>query len=233
MESNKLDQLFKNKLDRHTSTPSADAWAMLESKLQHKKKSNKKVYWTSIAASICLLLVAFYVLQNKDSDQFTTIEDTYAVNIQEGEGFNSNTRVKTEFDKSIPVVHKEIKSAADHNKNEEKKEVKKLNTASFAQESMLLISVESKAPELAKVQAISPSADSMFNTTLNNSIHTIDPNLTIAETFIEKQEGTENGIIKTKDKIKSLASELSIADLRSAKNELFASALQFEKKRNN
>lgn len=233
MESNKLDQLFKNKLDRHTSTPSADAWAMLESKLQHKKKTNKKVYWTSIAASICLLLVAFYFLQNKDSDQLTTIENTYAANIQEGEGFNSNTRVKTEFDKSIPVVHKEIKSPADHNKHEEKKEVKKLNTASFSQESMLLTSVESKAPELAKVQAISPSADSMFNTFLNNSIHTIDPNLTIAETFIEKQEGTDNGIIKTKDKIKSLASELSIADLRSAKNELFASALQFEKKRNN
>ena len=233
MESNKLDQLFKNKLDRHTSTPSADAWAMLESKLQHKKKSNKKFYWTSIAASVCLLLVAFYFLQSKDSDQLSTVENTYAVNIQEGETFSPNTNWSSKLEKSIPVANKEIKSAVDHNRNKEKNEVKKLNTVSFAQESMLLTSIESKAPELAKVQAISPSADSMFNTTLNNSIHTIDPNLTIAETFIEKQEGTENGIIKTKDKIKSLASELSIADLRSAKNELFASALQFEKKRNN
>ena len=233
MESNKLDQLFKNKLDRHTSTPSADAWAMLESKLQHKKKSNKKFYWTSIAASVCLLLVAFYFLQSKDSDQLSTVENTYAVNIQEGETFSPNTNWSSKLEKSIPVANKEIKRTADEIKKEDKKEVDKFNTAAFTQESILLTSVEPKAPELVKVPAISPKAESMFNTVLNNSIHSIDPNLTIAETFIEKQEDSENGIIKTKDKIKSLASELSIADLRSAKNELFASALQFEKKRNN
>ena len=43
----------------------------------------------------------------------------------------------------------------------------------------------------------------------------------------------ENLIVKGNNKLKSLASEFSLADLRSAKNELFASALQFNRKENN
>jgi hypothetical protein len=43
----------------------------------------------------------------------------------------------------------------------------------------------------------------------------------------------ENIIIKSNNKLKSLASEFSLAELRSAKNELFASALQFNRKGNN
>ena len=69
MESNKIDQLFREKLADSTSTPSPQAWDDLEVLLDKKKK--KAVFWYfKIAASILLVLasglVTYQILSSKE-----------------------------------------------------------------------------------------------------------------------------------------------------------------------
>ena len=63
METNNLDQIFKEKLASHTATPDAQAWSELDAMLG--KKEPISVFWYyGIAASVALLLVAgvsFYI----------------------------------------------------------------------------------------------------------------------------------------------------------------------------
>lgn len=54
MDHNKIDSLFREKLDGFEVTPSASAWSELEGKIGSRKKL--PVYW--VAASIALLLLA-------------------------------------------------------------------------------------------------------------------------------------------------------------------------------
>ena len=69
MESNKIDQLFREKLADSTSTPSPQAWDDLEVLLAKKKK--KAVFWYfQIAASILLVLafglVTYHIFSGKE-----------------------------------------------------------------------------------------------------------------------------------------------------------------------
>jgi hypothetical protein len=50
--SNKVDKLFKEKLEGHSLQPSAQAWEKLEA---HLGKKNKIVLWTRVAAAVILL----------------------------------------------------------------------------------------------------------------------------------------------------------------------------------
>jgi len=55
--SNKVDRLFKDKLEEHTIQPSAQAWDKVEA---HLGKKNKMVVWR-IAAGVVLLGVLTFV----------------------------------------------------------------------------------------------------------------------------------------------------------------------------
>jgi len=54
MAAHKLDQLFKKKLDKHESEPSADAWANMEKMLSKRKK---KAIWFYYKVAVAILLI--------------------------------------------------------------------------------------------------------------------------------------------------------------------------------
>jgi hypothetical protein len=59
--NNKVDKLFKEKLETHTLQPSAQAWEKVES---HLSKKNKMVVWLRVAAAIALLTAVTVVVVN-------------------------------------------------------------------------------------------------------------------------------------------------------------------------
>lgn len=71
--SQKLDKIFKEKLDQHEVKPSALAWERLEKELPKEPKSNRGFWWAA-AASVVILLSAgyfFYPSETMDnSDDF-------------------------------------------------------------------------------------------------------------------------------------------------------------------
>lgn len=62
MATHRLDQLFKKKLSKHTSAPSNDAWAKLETTLNQPSK--KPIWIYRIAAAVLLLIMSGVVLYN-------------------------------------------------------------------------------------------------------------------------------------------------------------------------
>jgi hypothetical protein len=61
---NKMDELFKRKLESHSLLPSADAWNKIESNLE--KKSKPFIWWRAVAAVLLLgaMLWAGYLVQS-------------------------------------------------------------------------------------------------------------------------------------------------------------------------
>lgn len=61
MKGNKIDELFRSKLDQHKTEAPIGAWDKIEAGLPQKKKKGA-YFWLSIAASICLIAVTSWVL---------------------------------------------------------------------------------------------------------------------------------------------------------------------------
>lgn len=59
--SNKVDKLFKEKLEEHSLQPSAQAWEKVEA---HIGKKNKMVLWLRVAAAVMLLGVLTFAALN-------------------------------------------------------------------------------------------------------------------------------------------------------------------------
>jgi len=78
MATHRLDQLFKKKLNKHTSVPSNDAWAKLEATLNPPSK--KPIWIYRIAAAVLLLIISGVVLYNI---QFVEKDQVAEVKIQE------------------------------------------------------------------------------------------------------------------------------------------------------
>ncbi|WP_034043450.1 hypothetical protein [Wocania ichthyoenteri] len=74
MAPNKFEKNIKDKLEKRTIKPSADAWSKLSNRLenQEEKRSNKSFWWLGIAASIIgVLLVITQVFKNESVEQIT------------------------------------------------------------------------------------------------------------------------------------------------------------------
>ncbi|MFD1615501.1 hypothetical protein [Gelatiniphilus marinus] len=74
MAVNKFENNIKDKLEKRTLKPSADAWSKLYSRLenQEEKPSNKSFWWLGIAASIIgVLLVVTQVFKNEPLEHLT------------------------------------------------------------------------------------------------------------------------------------------------------------------
>jgi hypothetical protein len=75
MATHRLDQLFKKKLNKHTSAPSNDAWAKLETTLNQPSK--KPIWIYRIAAAVLLLILSGVVLYNfhiTETDQIADVK---------------------------------------------------------------------------------------------------------------------------------------------------------------
>ena len=88
MGTNKIDQLFREKLDAHQSTPDIQAWGDLEQMID--KKNKKVVFWYyKIAASILLFLTigfsSYQLLKPNGQKVLADLENTEPVSIPQDE----------------------------------------------------------------------------------------------------------------------------------------------------
>ncbi|MEQ9289176.1 MAG: hypothetical protein RIG77_19780 [Cyclobacteriaceae bacterium] len=123
METNKLDQLFREKLVENSTTPSPDAWRDLEVMLDKKKK--KAVFWYyKVAASVLLLLASgfftYWILSGGQELKPKMADKQQPIDIESGNGLqdriagektNSDSGLETEANKTNPepeVVIEEV-----------------------------------------------------------------------------------------------------------------------------
>ncbi|MBU3821379.1 hypothetical protein KO566_04845 [Flavobacteriaceae bacterium XHP0103] len=77
MAQNKFENSIKEKFDKRTLKPSADAWDRLSERLdaKPKKKNNNAFWWLGLAASIVgVLLVSTFFLKNESNEVINPIE---------------------------------------------------------------------------------------------------------------------------------------------------------------
>jgi hypothetical protein len=219
METHKIDKLFKQKLERHSEPVSADAFAKVQAQMKGKKQ--KKGFPWMIAASVSILLVlSFGLVYNYNQDQAPNLAQ---LDLSQS-SLSLNDTEEVEFPEPKQETQNQIKVQKEENSQPMQKQVR--------------IKVESK--EISRMAGLDKvngfKADIKIDMVPELRLAPqIDENKVIVEIHYAyadtKKE--ENLLVKSNNKLKSLASEFSLAELRSAKNELFASALQFNKKGNN
>lgn len=80
-KKNNIDQLFANKLQNASATPSKAAWKQLEANLA-KDKQNKAGLWMKIAAAVIILIISalswkFFTIEDASSNQFANASEEF------------------------------------------------------------------------------------------------------------------------------------------------------------
>lgn len=219
METHKIDQLFKQKLDRHSEPVSADAFAKVQAQMKGKKQ--KKGFPWMIAASISILLVlSFGLVYNFNQTEDQSIAKIELNNAQLSLSHNDMVS-KPEIIKEEPAQKAVQKAKASP------------SIKSFTRENIMTEDLNRMAL-IEKVKGYDADFDMNMipELRLSPQKHENKVIVEIHYSYVESKK-EENILVKSNNKLKSLASEFSLAELRSAKNELFASALQFNRKENN
>jgi len=215
METHKIDQLFKQKLDRHSEPVSADAFAKVQAQMKGKKQ--KKGFPWMIAASISiLLLISFGLVYNYNQTDKQDLAQIDLGSAQISLLGTEQLRIP-EIERENSVQQKAISTPTKQG-NPTKLKVEEVSRMASLEKMERLVA-DLKIENVPQLR-LAPKKH-------KNKV-VVEIHYAYAET---KKE--ESIISKSNNKLKSLASEFSLADLRSAKNELFASALQFNKKGNN
>ncbi|WP_375578543.1 hypothetical protein ABWH96_16150 [Marivirga tractuosa] len=219
METHKIDQLFKQKLERHSDPVSADAFAKVQAQMKGKKQ--KKGFPWMIAASVSILLaLSFGLVYNFNQPEEQSLAKIELNNSQLS--FSGNDMIaKPEIEKEEPM-----QNTVPNNK-----------ISTPAQESTpdkLVVEEHSRMVSLEKVNGYEANFEITRIPELRLAPQKRENKVIVEIHYAYADRKKENNLIeKGNNKLKSLASEFSLADLRSAKNELFASALQFNRKENN
>ena len=85
MEPEKIDAIFRQKMEKFQKTPSADAWAKLQSRMEPPKEEKKPVMWLYYAAaSIMLVLVSgiLWITNQNENTSGTQLANTTKTKIQ-------------------------------------------------------------------------------------------------------------------------------------------------------
>jgi len=229
MERNKIDQLFKNKLDRHSEAVSEDAWAQLQAQIGVNEKKRKPIIWY-VAAGIALFMAV--------SIGYTFLNDNQPGNQMAIKPVDLKT---TDVDALATTEYplKPIIESHSEQLTNRKHQFKKIIKTPDQKQQLPQKEMEPEAVKrssnfmLAKLDANPPRLIELGKSSPQLILVKIESEIIVEVNY--KQAPTEklNELKLTTSKVKSLASEFSLADLRSAKNELFASAFQFDKKRIN
>ncbi|MBK6264838.1 hypothetical protein JKA74_07305 [Marivirga sp. S37H4] len=229
MESNRIDEIFKDKLERHSLKVSDQAWSQLRSQMKSEKKHQPKFWMVAASASILILfsLGLGYNLMNKP----TTISGK-KVELRNSQNFTAQTHIPSQ----PQVIGKAHSEALEANRVEN-------NQKSNSAPSVKRFQKEEKVEEVFRPQPLEKISGMEARLAIQTDEIKIvrfpgnerESDIQI-EIYYEQQlvgsriDETRNSLNKSANKLKSLASEISLADLRSAKNELFASAFQANKR---
>ncbi len=234
MESNRIDEIFKRKLERHSLPVSENAWSQVQSQLAPKKKK-KPIIWMMAASISLLILVTAGIVYNIEYDNASMANEL--INLKSSQAHLNN---------DVLPEQPQVKIIDRANEDEVNKTI--TPSVQAKQSTALFAANEASKDEANEVQPLLKLNNLEAAIALNNEI--VKPN--ISDSFQEKEEkaygikvemyynqqelaevkpeNSTNIFNKKANQLKSLASEYSLADLRSAKNELFASAFQNTRK---
>ena len=244
MKKNEIDRIFKEKLDRHDSTPSAAAWKSLNAQLQQNKtKSNRKLYWMAAAVSLILFSAGWLVINqplgtntstgiaSTTAEAPSTLPETTEVPVirkaivAEAETPEPSTIVESVAQPLPAKIDIIASSKALASNKAETETVNPLNVSTEVQPTKLLI--ESVVPELT-IEGTEPvlAKVSVPTETIVIEYVPVQKPAIAAQPVYAKQAASEEKtkeepvILKVLEDVKS--GNLGLADLRAAKNNLFA-----------
>lgn len=229
--SNKVDKFFKEKLEGHTLTPSAQAWEKLEG---HLSKKNRTVIWVRIAAGIALLAlvsVAIVVYLGGSGDSHELVKDvtTPSKNDQKPE-------VTKDEPQPTPAPVVESTPALAQKTQSKKRDVLTVQSGSNVPKGVEAPQIEETIPSIEEqpapklAQANAPTAPTEKSIVLVYTLPALkkqpEPEPVVAEET--KKTGLER-VLEIAREVKN--SDSPLADLRDAKDDILA--LDFKKDRKN
>lgn len=241
MEANKLDQLFRNKIKQAKKQPGDDSWNKLEAMLDQKEQKKPKMIWR-VAASIVLLLASIAAFQLFLNDELNgRFTERSVVSLDQMKPLTPETRVHQaidldmvrvtieQVDITIPDVieapQEEVILVAEATTPEQPIIEEEIFIEAFTDDEFetLLASVE-----IEEEQPIIPEKQlKQIKITYKRNPVLANPNELVATA---EPDSTKKGLKKLWEKSKEIDAGNLWADLRDAKDNLFARS---DKKKNN
>lgn len=222
--SNRMDQLFKNKLGDHRLPPSQEAWAKIESGLTKKNKT--VILWRSAAVFVlCGFLASawFYWQSTQDHTQeLTTKQDDGIKNAPEVQKPLVDPVEKKEYKNQVAIIKKSERLKRE--KITSKKDMEEITEATPI--------LKEAEKELAILETVitepvsKPDKPVVIEFTLDPV-----PSTTLIAKAIEAEKS--NGFKKILDKAIDLKNGEGLGGLRDAKNELLAFDFKKDKTKRN
>jgi hypothetical protein len=221
---NRLDELFKNKLEHHTFSPTQNAWARIEASLV--KKNNPVVFWRLAAALLlmgCLLTALYWTTRDNNLNSNSSIvQKMEPVQLVPSETDKPKARVeeKKATTKTHQIARKQTKRV-ESKVTEVESEPTVILTASAEPVELTAneVNIESTTPTVAVTQTEKPIV-------LEFTLAPIETVVT-AQTE-EKNSGLKKFFIKAKE-LKNGESGINLADFA---NRLFASNHKQDQEKN-
>ncbi|MEQ9403056.1 MAG: hypothetical protein RIM99_05680 [Cyclobacteriaceae bacterium] len=220
MDQQKIDQLFREKLDSFEVAPSAGAWSKVEKKIT-TERNPVKFYW--IAASVSLLIITWVVWPQESVNDLTPIasEINHPVQIEGPELLLPQAPVITKKEERL-VVAKVMKQPAAQlvantteagSKEAMEESIPELNIENAVVNTETMQPEVLKQPELEKLETFEPAAG--FETDLSKV------KITYISSATEKRQAPDS--VSGIKKLFAIAGKLSpgdvLADIKTAKDD--------------
>jgi hypothetical protein len=236
------DKLFREKLENHQRPAPQDAWARIEKGIS---KKNNKVIWLRVAASLLLLMIAFFAIKSilkKDDVDTITYEN---IESQQPSTDNRNSQEGEIVPESESVISRK-KLKVEKIKTDSHKVRTDHSTITFKPKETATIEGTVPKPEIIPAQdelaeIISPvsSEEEIATTEKKKAFKLIIEADEVNQKYLNKgslahatsREENPSGIKKLLDKAQDLKNnQHPMGDLRQMKNEILALNFQENKK---
>ncbi len=224
--SNRIDQLFKEKLSDHKVAPSAEAWTKVQTGLS--KKNKFLIVWrmAAVFALFGALISTWYYLRNDETITSTQLAEKKEITIPPKVVIEKRSEIVTESAKTtIAQTPKPENGKRRNEKSKVKKQIENSTSQNIALENELQKQVEDKAM-VAEEDLIALSVKKEKPIVIEFTLESIskEPIIEVAQTNEAESSGLKK-ILETALDVKNGDSDLGI--IRDAKNQLFA--LDFKK----
>ncbi len=224
--SNRIDQLFKEKLSDHKVAPSPEAWTKVQSGLL--KKNNIIVVWKMAAGFVLFgaLISAWYFLSNDETITPTQLAEKKEIVTPQKEVIEKPVESIRESEKAnITQTPKPEDRKRRNEKSEIKKQIENYTTENITMEDELQKQVEDNlivTESALIVHSVNKEKPIVIEFTLESISK--EPIMEVVQTSEAESSGLKK-ILETALDVKNGDSDLGI--IRDAKNQLFA--LEFKK----
>lgn len=230
---NKIDQLFKNKLEEHSIAPPENTWSMVEAGLS--KKNNKWIW--SIAAGVMLAaLLLILIYQPRQPENTTLTQSTKPINRTPDQIAQEKEASKPEIVRAEKPTHTNMAHAAIPSKKIQRRipAEKETGISLNEKEEKTIALTMTEDIEKEKIKTDATHSATVTSSTqkpmkLEFTLDDFPAAEPVATAVAEKKSGLKKILELARD-IKT--GEGSAVDLKDIKNEIFASSLLARKKNN-